>query len=162
MPCNTWPDACERSCRVKVLVFRVWDVAMPVVTRLRWPPLTPLIISLPISVSEHTCTYHTCDTHHISRFTHITQRACYQLPPPPSQTCALCRSSPVFVSACNTMAEMTGCHSKKHLVQSDACIATCVAQSSSGGYTTMASAPACCSSGCYLVHGPICECVKRP
>ena len=83
MPCNTWPDACERSCRVKVLVFRVWDVAMPVVTRLRWPPLTPLIISLPISVSEHTCTYHTCDTHHISRFTHITQRACYQLPPPP-------------------------------------------------------------------------------
>ena len=50
--------------------LNIWDVVSPVVTLLRWPPLTPLIISLPISVSEHTCTYHMCHAH-----THITYPA---------------------------------------------------------------------------------------
>lgn len=30
------------------------DSVSPVVTLLRWPPLTPLMTSLPIKVSEHT------------------------------------------------------------------------------------------------------------
>ena len=128
----------------KSLVFTVWDAALPVVTLLRWPPLTPLIISLPISVSEHTCTHDTCDAHRIPRFSHTTQHA-YQLPR--LQTCALCRSSQVCVLACNTMADITGCHSKKCLKQTEACIATCIARPTPGGCTSIAGAPVCCVGG---------------
>ena len=36
-------------------VFMGPTVISPVVTRLRWPPLMPLIIWLPTMVSAHTC-----------------------------------------------------------------------------------------------------------
>ena len=48
-----WHQAIWR--RTMKSVFMGPTVISPVVTRLRWPPLMPLIIWLPTMVSAHTC-----------------------------------------------------------------------------------------------------------